>query len=164
MKTQSKANADARGQAASVAEMTEVFRKNCEQALRTGLKFQEETGRWWGSVYNPAACVQRWQEQLNGITQTANTWLPLAQKPIGEVIDLAEKNSRASADLVKKALEAGQASSLSESQNKWADFWTSSLGALQSSAETVSQINCRLLDSWTDLIRKGTEPRTSRTT
>jgi hypothetical protein len=154
MKT-SKGTEEAKEQAASIAEMTEVLRKNCEQALRTGLKLQEEAGRWWSSAFNPASCVQHWQEQLNAVTHTANSLLPLAQKPVAELIDLMQKNSQASAALLKKATEASQSPGVAESQAKWTEFWTSSLGAVQSNTEALSQINSRMIDSWAELIRKG---------
>src|SRR5258708_2945537 len=108
MKT-TKTNDEAKEQATSMSEMADTLRNNREQALRTSLKFQEEAGRWWGSVFNPGACAQQWQQQLNSATHTANSLWPLAQKPIGDLIDVAEKNSRASAELTKKAWEAAQA-------------------------------------------------------
>ena len=161
MKSQTtKGNENAKEQAASVAEMTEAFRQTCEQALRTGLKFQEESGRWSTAVFNSANCVQNWQEQLKAVTHTANSLLPLVQKPIGEIIDLAEKNRQSSADLMKKAMNASRACGLAESQPKWSDFWTTSLGAVQANNEALTQISSRMLDSWADFMQKTTEPRT----
>src|SRR5947209_7121697 len=80
MKTSKQTHADTKDQAACMAEMAEALRENCEQALRTSLKFQEEAGRWWTSVVDPAACAQQWQQQLNAATRTANSVLPLTQK------------------------------------------------------------------------------------
>src|SRR5260370_42448977 len=128
MKTEaSKASDEAKEQARSMSEMADAVRKNCEQARGSSLKFQEEAGRWWGSVFNPAACAEQWQERLNSATSTVNSLLPLSQKPVGELIDLAKKNSRASADLMKKALDAVQTPSIAESQAKWTEVCTSSL-------------------------------------
>jgi len=156
MKSQAnKASEGAKEQAASMAEMTETLRKNCEQALRTGLKFQEEAGRWWSAVLNPATCFEHWQDQLNSATHTANSLLPLAQKPIAEMIDLAERNSRVTADLMKKVLDACQAPSPAESKGKWADFCTSSVEAVRANTEAVSQINSKIMDSWAAFIREG---------
>jgi hypothetical protein len=166
MKTHAnKSSEEANEQVRSMSEMADALRKNCEQTLRTSLKFQEEAGRWWSSVFNPATCAQQWQERLGSATSTANSILPLAQKPVSELIDLAEKNSRTSADLMKKALDAAQTPSLPESQAKWTEFWTSSLGAVQSNTEELSQISSRAMDSWVGFIRKSaeTEVRTSKT-
>lgn len=152
-----KVSDEAKEQAASVSEMADTVRKNCEQALRTSLKFQEEAGRWWGSVFNPGACAQQWQEQLNSATRTANSVLPLAQKPVSELVELAEKNSRASAELMKKALEAIQTQGVADSQAKWSEFWTSSLNTARDNTETLSQIGAKVIDSWSEFIRHNIE-------
>lgn len=152
-----KTSDEAKERAASMSEMSDAMRKNCEQALKTSLKFQEEAGRWWGSVFNPGACAQNWQDQLNTATRTTNSILPLAQKPVTELIDLAEKNSRTSADLMKKAFEAAQAPALSESQAKWAEFWTASLHAARGNTEALSQIGANAIDSWSDFIRTNAD-------
>ena len=158
MKSQTnKATDEAKEQAASMADMADTLRKNYEQALRTGLKLQEEANRWWTSVFNPATCVQQWQEQLNAATRTANSMLPLTQKPMSEVIDLMEKSTQSAADLAKKASEAVQAPSLAESQLKWTELWTSSLHVARANAEAFSQINTKAIDSWSQFIRKNSE-------
>jgi len=163
MKTHAnKPSDEAKEQAASMSEMADALRKNCEQALRTNLKFQEEAGRWWSSVFNPGSCAQQWQEQLNALTRTANSLLPLAQQPVGELIDLVEKSSRSSATLMKQALDAAQTSTLSESQAKWTEFWTSSLEAAQANTEALSQISSKTIDSWASFIRKSTEATEAR--
>jgi hypothetical protein len=164
MKSQTtKGSEEAKQQAASVTEMTEAFRKSCEQALRAGLKFQEEAGRWCGTVFNTTDCLKQCQEQFDAAAQVANRLLPLAQKPLGEVIDLAEKNGRFSAELAKKAVEATQASGLAESQAKWTEFWAASLETLQANSEALAQISSRSLGSWADFIQKGSEPWIRRT-
>jgi Phasin protein len=158
-----KATDETKEQAASMTEMADAVRKNCEQALRTSLKFQEEAGRWWGSVFNPGACAHQWQEQFNSATRTANSVLPLAQKPVRELVDLAEKNSRASAELMKKALEAIQTQGVAESQAKWSEFWTSSLNTARENTETLSQIGAKVIDSWSGFIRHNIETAEART-
>jgi len=155
MKTHSKESAETKEQAASLTEMAEALRHNYTQALRTGLKFQEETGRWWNSALNPANCAQQWQQQFNSATRSANSFIPLAQKPISELVELAEKNARLGSDLMKKALDAAQTPVMEESQAKWKEFWTSSLDSVRFNAEAMSQIGSKAIDSWADYIRKG---------
>jgi hypothetical protein len=159
-----KGNDDLREQAATMSEMAEALRKNCEQALRSGLKFQEEASHWWGSVFNPAACAQHWQDQLDSATRTANSLMPLAQKPISELIDLAENNNHIGAGLMRKAIEAAQAPAVAESQAKWTEFVTSSLAAARSNTEAMSHISSNAIDSWAGFLRKNceAEARTSK--
>ena len=156
----SKAAEEAKEQAASMAEMGESLRKNWEEALRTGIKLQEEAAHWWSSVFNPSNYAQQWQEQLNAVTRTANSLLPLTQKHMSEMAGFLEKSSRATAGLTRKASDVIQAPGLSEKQAKWAEFWTNSLDVARSNTEELSQISSRAIDSWAEFLRKNTEAAT----
>lgn len=139
------------------AEMTNQAMKNYEQALRTGLKLQEEAIRWWSGVMTQAATAQDWQNRFNNVANLANGVMPLAQKRMEEVLDLMEKNSRTGNDLMKRAVEAAQAPVIADSQAKWMDVFTSSLGVMRSNAEALTQMGTRAIDSWIDFVRQNTE-------
>ena len=47
-----------------VSEMADTAMKNYEHAIRTSLKFQEETGRLWSSMLSQANLAQDWLGQL----------------------------------------------------------------------------------------------------
>lgn len=147
-----------------MTEMADTARKNYEQAMKTGLKMQEEASKWWstlfsptGAMFSPAAFSPDWQKQFSTMTGMANSLVPLAQRRMEDMMDLMEKNSRTSAELMKKAVDAAQTPAVAESQAKWMEFWTSSMGAVRSNAEAVSQISTKAIDSWIDFIRKNSE-------
>lgn len=140
-----------------LSEMTEAALKNYEQALRTSLKLQEEAGKWWSSMLHQSNCGQDWQKRVSSVTGMANSLVPVAQRRLEEVMGLVEKNSHTSAELMKKAVDAAQTPALAESQAKWMDFWTSSMGAVRANAEAVSQISSKALDSWIEFVRKSSE-------
>jgi hypothetical protein len=148
-----------------ISEMADAALKNYQQALHTSLKLQEEAGRWWSSMLNQTAFVPDWQKRVSDVTGLANDLLPLAQRRMEDVIGLMEKNSRTSAELMKKAVDAAQTPAIAESQAKWLDFWASSLGAVRSNTEAVSEISSKTIDSWIDFVRKNrdvTEFRASK--
>jgi hypothetical protein len=152
-----KENSNAKDKAKPVSEMAEKAMRNYEQALRTGVKLQEEAGRWWTTMLNQTASAQDWQKRVTNFTTVANGIMPIAQRRMEEVMDLMEKNSRTGADLLKKAVDAAQSPAIADSQAKWMEVWTSSLGAVRSNAEALTQINTRMIDSWIDFARKNTE-------
>ena len=137
-----------------MADVAEAAFKNYQQALRTGLKLQEEAGKWWSSAWNQASLTEDWQKRMNCATGLANTFVPAAQKRMEEVISLMEKNSETGTQLLKKAVDAAQTPALAESQAKWMEFWTSSMGAVRSNAEEVTHISSKALDSWIEFVRK----------
>ncbi len=139
------------------AEMTNQAMKNYEQALRTGLKMQEEAVKWWSGMITHATTAQDWQNKLNNVANLANEVMPMAQKGMEEVLDLFEKNSRTGNELMKKAVEAAQAPVIADSQSKWMDVFTSSLGAMRSNAEAFTQMSTKAIDSWINFVRQNTE-------
>jgi hypothetical protein len=156
MKSASNRN-EPKDQTKPMSEMADAALKNYEQALQTSLKLQEEAGRWWSSMLNQTTFCQDWQKRVGNVAGMANNFVPLAQRRMEEVIDLMEKNSRTSADLVKKAVDAAQTPTIAESQAKWREFWTSSMGAVRANTEAVSHISSKAIDSWIDFVRKNGE-------
>jgi hypothetical protein len=140
-----------------MSDITDTAMKNYEQAIRTTLKFQEEAARCWTSLLNQGALVHDWQKRVDNYTGMANKLVPLTQQRLEEVIGLMEKNSRTGAELMKKAVDAAQTPDVSESQAKWMEFWTSSMGAVRSSTEAFAEIGTKAVDSWIDFVRKNTE-------
>lgn len=141
----------------TVSDMADTALKNYEQAVRTTLKFQEEATRCWSSLLNQGALVQDWQKRVNHLNGVTNKLVPIAQQRLEDVIGLMEKNSRTGAELMKKAVEALQTPGVSESQTKWMEFWTSSMGAVRSNTEAVAEIGAKAVDSWVEFVRKNTE-------
>jgi hypothetical protein len=83
--------------------------------------------------------------------------MPLAQRRLEEAMRFMEINSRTGAELMKKAVDAAQTSSLAESQAKWMDFWSSSMKAMQSNIETATDLSTQAIDSWIQFVRKNTD-------
>ena len=140
-----------------VSQMADKTMKTYEEALRTGLKLQDEAGKWWSTMFNQTAAAHDWQRRFSNYTAMTNEVMPVAQERMEEVLDWMEKNTQTGADLMKKAVDAVQTPVIAESQAKWMDFWTSSLGALRSNAEALTQIHTRTIDSWIDFVRRNTE-------
>jgi hypothetical protein len=74
-----------------------------------------------------------------------------------DVLDLMEQNTKASTDLLKKAADVCQTTTLPEYQAKWLDLCTASVDLARTNLEAVTQINSRAVDSWIDYIRKSAD-------
>jgi len=138
---------------APASEIFDQALKNYEQALRTGLKVQEEAGKYWTKMLNQAASPQDLHKQ---ITSMANDVIPATQKSMESCLNLLEQNSRATVDLMKKGLETAQVTNLSEGQSRLMEFCESSLKSLKSNAQAIADINTRAIDSWISLVKKAT--------
>jgi hypothetical protein len=140
-----------------MSDIADKALKGYEQAMRTGVKLQEEATHWWTNILNQAASPHDWQQRVNNVGAIANGIMPAAQRRMEEILQLMEKNSRTGADLVKKAVDAAQTPVIAESQAKWMDFWTASMSAARSNAEAFTEINSKAIDSWINYVRKNTE-------
>jgi hypothetical protein len=137
--------------------MADKAMRNYDQFVRTGLKIQEEASRCWTSLFTQGASAQDWQRPASAFASIANGVLPKAQRRMQEVLELTEKNTRLNVELFRKAAEAMQTVGIGERQTKWMDFWTSSLEAARSNADTVMQIGTSMFDTWFDVVQKNTE-------
>ena len=138
-------------------ETTDQARKTYEQTLRTGQRLQEEAGQWWTRMLTQMPTATDWQKQMTTFSSMASRAMPFVQKRMEDTLDFIEKNSRTSADLMRKAVDAVQTPGLAECQTKWMDFWASSLRAVQSNVEAATEIGTKSIDSWIELVRKNTE-------
>lgn len=140
-----------------ITEMSNAARRNFEQVMRTGFKWQEEAGRWWTNLATQAGSLQDWQQRMYTMTDMANNIMPLVQKRMEDMVEVLEKNGRTSADLFRKGLNAAQTPVLADSQSKWIEFWTASMSAARSNAETLGDLITRAIDSWINYVRKNSE-------
>jgi len=54
-------------------------------------------------------------------------------------------------------MEATQATSFADSQNKWVDFWDLSMKSMRSNAQTLQELNGRTVESWIDFLWRNGE-------
>ncbi len=144
-------------QTQAFSELAETARKNYEQALRTGLKFQEEAWQSWCAMVNQSPFGTDWQKRYANVFGAANSLVPAAQKRMEETVELMEKNARLGAELMKKAVDAAQTTVVAEGQAKWMDFMKTSLEAAQYNVEAAMRINSRAMDSFLGFVQKNSD-------
>lgn len=135
------------------SELLDEGLKNYEQALRAGLKVQEEAGKCWTRLVSQAASPQDFQKQ---VTSFASDVIPATRKSMDDCLELLEQNSRTSVDLLKKSLEAAQATSYADTQAKVTEFCESSLKSLKANAQAIVDINTKAVDAWFAFVKKAT--------
>ena len=140
-----------------VLETADHAIKNYEQALRSGLKLQEDAWQSWCSLLNQSAAGPEWQNKVTGAVSAANAVVPVVQKRLEETVELMEKNARLGAELMKKAVDASQTTGIAESQSKWMDFIKTYLNAAQNNVDAVMRISSRGMESFLNLAQKNSE-------
>jgi len=145
-----------------VSDLLDAAMDSYEKAFKTGLKLQEESGRWWTSFLEQTGPSREWQRTVRSM---ATELLPEAQKRVEDGLRMVEQNSRASLEylrLFKRAAQVPQANPIVESQSKLLSFWEESLNSVRDSAQAIAQANTQAMESWMELFRKGTEMAAER--
>jgi hypothetical protein len=137
-----------------VAELFDQAMKNYEQALKTGLKMQEEVTKWWSNLYCQPPWSAEWQKKMTAAMEDV---FPAAQKNLEEGLRMIEQNSRASLELMRQTMEASQDVSLGDGNLRVQKLWQTSLNAVQTNAQSITNANARLMSTWANIAQKAME-------
>jgi hypothetical protein len=134
---------------------TEIFDqavKGYEQALRTGVRLQEDATRWWTSIFQQTSCTQDWHKQLSSVVSQA---IPTAQRNLEESLRLVDQSCKTGFNLLKRAVDAPRVNAASDVQSQMQDIFQSSLNVLHSNMQSFTESQARVVESWTEFMRKG---------
>jgi hypothetical protein len=137
-----------------VSELYEQAMGNYEQALRTGLRMQEESGKWWTNIMDQASSPHDWQKWMKAMSDRL---IPETQKNLEENMCIVEQNNRTGVELMKKAMEAAQSSTVMEGQAKFLTLWGASLNAFRENAQAATQANTKAIEMWVEFLRRNAE-------
>jgi len=140
------------------AELFDQAMKNYEQALRMGLKLQEESAKLWTGLMGQGPTPADWQKRVKTVSDEL---IPQSQKAMDECLKLIEQSGKSSLDLLKRAVSASQATTPTEWQTRWLGLWEGSLSALRDQAVAVAQANSRATETWLGMARKSWESTVS---
>jgi len=123
-------------------------------ALKTGVKAQEEMSKWWSDALSGGNPLGDWQARSRQMFDEA---VPAAQRHGQEFLKLIEQNYRRSVELLKKAMDTDHNGSVDGLREKIRALWEESVAIVKENTETMAQANVKLLETWTDLVRKNFE-------
>lgn len=153
--TTSKTKETTREATGLMSELSDQAFKNWEQALRSGIRMQEQAGQWWNESLNAASVMRDWQQRVMEFQSAATRMVPESQRQVEQIIEMAGKNTRAASELYNKAMDAAHTPYSSNGNAKWLDLWTSSLEVMRGNAQTLMNMNNQALATWSQFIRKS---------
>lgn len=145
------------GKTKPVSDLFEQALKSYEQALKTGLKLQEESAKIFLGSVNQGGPADV-QKKFKTIADEA---IPQVEKVVDEGLKLIEQNSRTGLDLFKKAVAATQATSVQDAQAKGLALYEGCLDAVRATATAVTQASNKAAEGWLGYVRRSTEPLTA---
>jgi len=123
-------------------------------ALKAGVKAQEEMVKWWSGAAESANPLADWQKRSRRFFDEG---VPAAQKQVEEWMKVVEQNYRRSVDLLKRAVDQDHNGALDGFRDKFRTLWEESITVVKENAEAMAQANVRLMEAWNELLRKNLE-------
>jgi len=123
-------------------------------ALKAGVKAQEQIVKWWSGAAESANPLADWQRRSR---QFFEEGVPAVQKQAEEWMKLIEQNYRRSIDLLKKAADADSNGALDGFRDKLRILWEESVSVVRENAEAMAKANVKMLETWSELLRKNLE-------
>jgi len=123
-------------------------------AMKAGVKAQEEMTKCWSDALSSGNPLGDWQKRSRQMFDDA---VPAAQRQTQELLKLVEQNYRRSVDLLKKALDTDHNGTANGVQEKLRALWEESVSVVRENTEAMAQVNVKILEAWTDLLKKNFE-------
>ena len=135
---------------AAVSTMFEDALQTYNDAVKVGVKVQEEVGKWWSDAIDHAGPAEEWQKKSKAVLSEA---IPAAQKNAEEWLKLVEQNYKKSLALLKKAWEAD--ANATNVRAKTQDLWESSLELVRDNAQAIAAANMKMMEVWAGVLKNG---------
>lgn len=124
-------------------------------AIKTGIKAQEEMSKWWSDAL---ACGNNplgdWQKRSRLMFDEA---VPAVQRHSQDFLKLIEQNYRRSVELLKKVVDTDGNGAVDGLKEKIQNLWEESVTVVKENTEAMAQANVKLLEAWTEMLRKNFE-------
>jgi len=123
-------------------------------ALKTGVKAQEEMLKWCTSTVDNTNPLGEWQKRAR---QFFDDGVPAVQKQAEEWLKLVDQNYRRSVDLLKKAVDSEHGGTLDNIHEKLRNLWEESVTVVKENTQAMAQANVKLMETWSQLLKKNLE-------
>jgi hypothetical protein len=135
---------------AVVGNMFDEAMTTFNDAVKAGVKVQEEIGKWWSDALDQAGPADQWQKKSKAILSEA---IPAAQKNAEEWLKLVEQNYKRSLALLKKAWSADADANTMRAKTQ--ELWESSLEMVRDNTQAITQANMKMMEVWAGVLKNG---------
>jgi len=128
-----------------VTDLFEQVMNSYEQALKTGVKMQEESMKYFSNLVSHNSSSQDWQKQMKTMT---DEFFPQTQKTVDAGLKLIEQTNRSGVELLRKVVAASQPTSVHDAQAKYLGLWAASLDVMRDTTVAMTQASNKVIGSW----------------
>ena len=125
---------------------------NFDNALKTGVKLQEDSLKWWSELATDSTDRSDWQKRAQSVFEEV---IPTARKNAEESLKTFDQISKGSLEFLKTAFNSTPADTGPELQQRIQKLWEETLTALRKNTEAVLDTHARAMNQWTTTFQKG---------
>jgi signal transduction protein with GAF and PtsI domain len=133
-----------------VNDMFKQATENFNQAMNTGLKFQEESARFWGETFGKN--VDQFRSQIDKIS---NESFPTAKKQLDRFHTMFDEQSKKGVEMFKEAFDSGNKAMNGDAYNQAMKMWRTSFDAMRSSVDNIAQANAEMFESFSSMTKNA---------
>ena len=129
----------------------EVLREsidNYEKALKSGIKFQEDTINRWKEVLTKLQSPEEFRAKLEELSAEV---VPAARKQLEETVATLSRTGEQVLSLSEKAVSVYKSPTLEEAKSRFQDLTGSYFAAARENLKIAFDANARVLGYWNDL-------------
>ena len=119
-------------------------------AVKSGVKVQEEIGKWWSEALDQCGPAEDWQKKSKTVLNEA---IPTAQKNAEQWLKLVEQNYRKTMSLLKKAWETDADGPAIRAKTQ--ELWEASLNLVRDNTQALAHANMKMMEVWAGMLRNG---------
>jgi hypothetical protein len=137
---------EAKKTTAATAEAINEAMRSYENALKSGIRLQEESVK---DVLTKLGSPEEFQAKLGSLKADA---FAKARKQTEEFVETFNRTSNQTIDLFEKTLGVYQATSVTDAQRRVHDLIENSLAALRVNVHSALNTNAKIVASWKELV------------
>jgi len=137
-------------QAAANTQMFDQGVQAIGEAVKAGVKIQEEIGKWWSYALEQVGSIQDWQKKSQAV---ASEVLPAAEKNTAEWFKVMEQNYKRGLELSKKSLCCNE--SAGDVQTRSRELFAAAVDTVRDNAQAIAQANVKAMETWAEVLRKS---------
>lgn len=124
------------------------------ETMKAGLKFHEETARFWFDVNSKNLDLFRGRFE-----QAADEMIPFSKRNLDRFHNLFDEQSKKALELLRRWQEMGQPTNVNDGYERLFTLWRNSFETLRDSVDTVAKTNSEIFRNMTDTLNtNGAKP------
>ncbi|TWT42317.1 hypothetical protein RAS1_34470 [Phycisphaerae bacterium RAS1] len=116
--------------------------------VQTGVKFQEQTARFWNDLF------ARSNDEIRTQTERFNRdIMPVARRNAERVQKLVDEQTQRTTDFVRRSFDIGQAATPAEAMDKFLGLWQTSFDVMKQSTDAFARVGNEMVANWSDSMK-----------